>query len=79
MRRIFARCYHIRRYIPVHYWTPCRWHMERALRYWLGRDELRFLPPCMKSFFLEPPPLWRPCQAIRLRNSGLLISTTGLA
>ena len=31
------------RSIPVHYWSPCRWYMVRALRHWLGRDELRFL------------------------------------
>jgi hypothetical protein len=38
-----ARRYHIRRFVLVHYWSPCRWHMVRPLRHWLGRDELRFL------------------------------------
>jgi hypothetical protein len=36
-------CYHIRRFVPVHYWSPCGWYMVRPLRHWLGRDELRFL------------------------------------
>src|ERR1700730_18559400 len=38
-----ARCNRIRRFIHIQYWSPRRWYMVRALRHWLGRDELRFL------------------------------------
>src|SRR6202011_3290404 len=38
-----VRCRHIRRFIPIHYRSPCRWYLVCALRHWLGRDELRFL------------------------------------
>ena len=40
--RDLDRCYHIRRFISVHY-CPRRWYMVRPLRDWIRRDELRFL------------------------------------
>ena len=33
-----ARHYHIRRYVPVHYWSPCRRYMVRPLRHWLRQN-----------------------------------------